>query len=74
MISNFHKLRTRRDCRFDRNGTFMTKWGSEGIGDGQLLHPHGVGVDNNSENVFIADPGIPKVGGVVQKFAISGSR
>ena len=52
----------------------MTKWGSEGIGDGQFLHPHGIGVDRKSENVFIADPGIPKVGGIVQKFAILGGR
>jgi hypothetical protein len=26
--------------KFTSDGTFITKWGSEGEGDGQFLHPH----------------------------------
>jgi hypothetical protein len=40
--------------KFDNNGTFLTKWGSEGTGDGQFDGPIGIGVDEIG-NVFITD-------------------
>ena len=40
--------------KFDSNGTFITKWGSHGSGDGQFYYPNGVAVDS-SGNVYVAD-------------------
>jgi streptogramin lyase len=40
--------------KFDNNGTFITKWGSEGSGDGQFESPNAVAVDS-SGNVYVAD-------------------
>ena len=42
--------------KFDSNGNFITKWGSEGSGDGQFNLPEGIAVDS-SGNVYIADTG-----------------
>jgi tripartite motif-containing protein 71 len=52
------------NCRiqkFDSNGNFITKWGSQGTGDGQFgksgpdpLGPRSLAVDNDG-NVFVAD-------------------
>jgi hypothetical protein len=47
--SNNHRIQ-----KFDSNGTFLAKWGSEGSGDGQFNWPAGVWVDN-SGNVYVAD-------------------
>ena len=35
-------------------GNFITMWGSEGEGDGQFLHPYGLGIDS-SDNVYVTD-------------------
>ena len=40
--------------KFDSNGTFITKWGSEGTGDGQFDSPHGIALDS-SGNVYVVD-------------------
>jgi len=40
--------------KFDKNGTFIKGWGSEGSGKGQFLHPHGISVDS-SDNVYVTD-------------------
>jgi tripartite motif-containing protein 71 len=40
--------------KFDANGNFITKWGSEGTGNGQLKSPEGIAVDS-SGNVYVAD-------------------
>ena len=40
--------------KFNSNGTFITKWGSNGTADGQFSNPHGVAVDS-SGNVYVAD-------------------
>ena len=40
--------------KFDSDGTFITKWGSRGAGDGQFDFPTGVALDSYS-NVYIAD-------------------
>ena len=45
---------TNRIQKFDSTGGFITKWGSEGSGDGQFYDPYGVAVDS-SGNVYVAD-------------------
>ena len=50
--------------KFDSNGTFLTKWGSWGSGDGQFKYPYGVAVDS-SGNVYVADTGNNRI----QKFS-----
>jgi DNA-binding beta-propeller fold protein YncE len=40
---------------FDSSGTFITKWGSSGTGDGEFNSPQGVAVDPSTGNVFVAD-------------------
>src|SRR5919112_3094853 len=40
--------------KFDSNGKFITSWGSEGTGDGQFLHAHGIDIDS-SDNVYVSD-------------------
>ena len=41
---------------FDKNGTFLFKWGLKGTGDGQFTVPYGVDVVANG-NVWVADRG-----------------
>jgi len=40
--------------KFDSEGNFITKWGSEGSGDGQFKEPLNIAVDSLG-NVYIAD-------------------
>src|SRR5206468_387990 len=47
---------------------FVTKWGSQGGGDGQFANPTGVAVDG-SGHVFVADSGNDRI----QKFDASGT-
>jgi flagellar basal body-associated protein FliL len=42
--------------KFDSDGKFITSWGSEGYGDGQFLHAHGIDIDS-SGNVYVVDSG-----------------
>jgi hypothetical protein len=42
--------------KFDSNGKFITSWGSEGTGNGQVLHAHGIAIDS-SDNVYVSDSG-----------------
>jgi len=44
----------RRVQKFTNNGTFLTKWGSLGTGDGEFSDAESVAVDANG-NVFVAD-------------------
>ena len=39
---------------FNANGNFITKWGSEGSGDGQFIYPYGITVDSN-KRVYVTD-------------------
>ena len=40
--------------KFDSGGTFITKWGSQGDGEGQFNSPEGIALDSNG-NVYICD-------------------
>jgi DNA-binding beta-propeller fold protein YncE len=40
--------------KFDSDDQFLTKWGSEGEGDGQLKNPAGVALDS-SDRVYVTD-------------------
>jgi parallel beta-helix repeat protein len=40
--------------KFDSDGNFITKWGSQGNGDGEFDSPHGIAVDS-SGYVYVAD-------------------
>jgi DNA-binding beta-propeller fold protein YncE len=51
--------------KFDSNGNFITKWGSEGTGEGQFNIPEGIDIDS-SGNVYVADTHNSRI----QKFAI----
>ena len=53
---------------FSREGEFITKWGSEGSGAKQFLHPSGIGTDSEG-NVFVADLENHRV----QKFTSNGN-
>jgi DNA-binding beta-propeller fold protein YncE len=51
--------------KFDDNGRFITKWGSQGIRDGQFKQPRGVDVDS-SNNIYVVET----AGNRVQKFVL----
>ena len=53
--------------KFDNNGKFILKWGSNGTADGQFKYPSGLAVDS-SGNVFVSDEGNKNV----QKFDSDG--
>jgi hypothetical protein len=42
--------------KFDSDGNFITKWGSEGDGDDQFWLPHDIAIDS-SDNVYVTDSG-----------------
>jgi hypothetical protein len=44
----------RRIQKFDPDGTFITKWGTSGTGNGQFQGPYQVAVDN-AGNVYVSD-------------------
>jgi tripartite motif-containing protein 71 len=50
----------RRVQIFDKNGTFIAKWGSEGEGDGQFSKPESIAVDDVG-HVYVADTTINSV-------------
>ncbi|MCK5242318.1 SMP-30/gluconolactonase/LRE family protein [bacterium] len=64
-------LHNHRIQKFDANGNFITKWGSEtgesGAADGEFNQPSGVAVDN-AGNVYVADQGNDRI----QKFDENG--
>ena len=39
---------------FDPQGRFLRKWGEEGDGDGEFLHPIGLAIDGDG-NVYVAE-------------------
>jgi tripartite motif-containing protein 71 len=40
---------------FDPQGRFLSKWGTQGTGDGEFLWPRGLAIDGDG-NVYVADP------------------
>jgi LysM repeat protein len=54
--------------KFNPDGNFVIKWGSEGSGDGQFRDPVGVSVDNQG-NVYVAD----RENDRIQKFDSNGN-
>jgi len=55
--------------KFTNSGTFLTKWGSQGTGDGQFNGLADVAVELSSGNVFVADQSNNRI----QKFTNSGT-
>jgi len=43
-----------RVVKFDKNGKFLTAWGTKGTGPGQFNRPHSIAVDAN-RRVYVAD-------------------
>jgi Thrombospondin type 3 repeat/NHL repeat len=54
--------------KFTSSGSFITKWGTFGTGDGEFSEPFGVATDA-AGNVYVTDSGLDRV----QKFSSSGS-
>ena len=53
--------------KFDRNGVYLTEWGTRGSGNGQFDQPWGIAIDKDG-NVYVAD----NVNHRVQKFDSNG--
>ena len=49
-----------RIAKFDRDGRFLTSWGSRGSEPGQFALPHSIAVDGQG-NVYVADPGNKRI-------------
>src|SRR5919108_2252141 len=41
--------------KFDTDGKFITKWGTEGEGEGQFKIPHGIALDPSGSSVYVTD-------------------
>ena len=54
--------------KFDANGNFILKWGSNGTADGQLHDPHGIAIDSSGD-VYVVDTFNQRV----QKFDANGN-
>jgi DNA-binding beta-propeller fold protein YncE len=54
--------------KFDRDGNYLTQWGSFGTNNGQFEAPFGIAVDS-SNNVYVADAGNYRI----EKFTSSGT-
>ena len=54
--------------KFDSNGNFITKWGSEGSMDGQFVFPYAIAVDSSGK-VFVAE----LINDRIQKFDSNGN-
>ena len=48
-IENFHHIK-----KFDSDGKLIYSWGIKGTGNGEFLHPHGIGSDSNG-NIYVSD-------------------
>lgn len=53
--------------KFDLGGHFITKWGTEGTGNGQLKRPAGIAIDSG-DNIYVSDAGNDRI----EKFDNSG--
>lgn len=41
--------------KFTSSGTYLTKWGSQGSGEGQFLFPQGIAIDNTNGFIYVSD-------------------
>jgi DNA-binding beta-propeller fold protein YncE len=41
--------------KFDKNGNFVTKWGSQGNGPGQFRASDGIAIDSSTGKVYVVD-------------------
>ena len=53
-VNSGHPGNIDRVQKFTSDGTFVTKWGSFGTGDGQFSNPWGIGI-NSKGNVYVSD-------------------
>jgi sugar lactone lactonase YvrE len=53
-------LRNSRVARFDKNGTFVSQWGTRGNGPGQFSGLHGIDADGRGR-VYVADRGNSRI-------------
>jgi tripartite motif-containing protein 71 len=51
---------------FNNNGTFLSKWGSSGIGDGEFHNPQWVAVNKRSGQIYVSDSNNDRI----QSFAV----
>jgi tripartite motif-containing protein 71 len=66
-IGNVFVTEDNRVQKFDRNGKFLTKWGTQGAGDGQFEHALAIAIDRQ-DSIYVVDID----NNVVQKFDESG--
>jgi hypothetical protein len=65
--------------KFDSNGNYITQWGSYGSGDGQLINPAGLSVNDRLNYVYIMDKGNNRIavfdvnGGFITNFGSGGT-
>ena len=60
-------LKNVRIQKFDSNGSYLTQWGTEGLGEGQFTHPFDIAIDREN-NIYVADIG----SNMIQKFDETG--
>ena len=66
--TNNHRIQ-----KFTSEGTFITKWGSNGSGDGEFSFPLGIAVDAEG-NVYVSDTTDPPTrNNRIQKFSSDGT-
>lgn len=53
-------LRNSRVAKFDKNGNFVSQWGTRGNGPGQFTGLHGIDADRNGR-VYVADRGNQRI-------------
>jgi tripartite motif-containing protein 71 len=54
---------------FSASGKFVAAYGSEGVGNGQLKYPTGIGVNQGTGNVYVSDSGNNRI----EEFSSSGA-
>lgn len=65
--------------KFDKNGNFLLKFGSQGMGDGQFVQPVGIAVDSTDGSIYVVDAAQHNVqkfdanGGFVYKIGVNGT-
>ena len=47
--------------KFTTDGKFITKWGAEGLGDGQFKKPEDIAVNSKTGNVYVTDTGNSRI-------------